>query len=234
MEKVKSSSRSKKTLKTRSSDFFLRILAVVLAIIVWLILSITQYPTINKTITSVPVSFSMDGTLADEKGLEALNYKDISVDVEIKGMNYEIGSYGANDLVATVNLDEVTKEGTYSLDIEVKSAHSSDAVSVVSVSPETVDVTFVHIDQSTFDVEAEAPDISAKTGMTVYNTIVSPSTVEVKGPESELSKVAKVTAFVEDNTVLEEDTAIHTETLKFYDSEGKELDSACRASRAAM
>lgn len=53
--------------------------------------------------------FSLDGTQAKEKGLSALNYKDISVDVEIKGMNYEIGSYTAADLVATVNLDDVTK-----------------------------------------------------------------------------------------------------------------------------
>ena len=69
--------------------------------------------------------FSLDGTQAKEKGLSALNYKDISVDVEIKGMNYEIGSYTAADLVATVNLDDVTKEGTYDLDIDVKSSHST-------------------------------------------------------------------------------------------------------------
>lgn len=222
MEKVK----AKKTLKARSSDFMLRILAIVLAVIVWLILSITQYPTINKTITNIPVTFSMDGTLADEKGLEALNYNDISVDVEIKGMNYEIGSYGANDLVASVNLDSVTKEGTYLLDIEVKSAHSSDRVSVVSVSPDTIEVSFVHIDQDTFSISVEAPDVTADAGKMIYDTATSPSEIEVKGPEGELAKIAKVAAVYDQSVSLEDDTTLHTDAFKFYDSNGAELDPA--------
>ena len=222
MEKVK----AKKTLKTRSSDFALRILAIVLAVIVWLILSVTQYPTINKTITNVPVSFSMDGTLADEKGLEALNYNEITVDVEIKGMNYEIGSYGSNDLVASVNLDSVTKEGTYVLDIDVRSAHSSDKVSVVSVTPDTIEVSFVHNDQSKFGVAAEAPNVTAGAGKTVYETTVSPSEIEVRGPESELLKIAKVTAVYDQELSIEDDTTVHTDSFKFYDKNDTELDAS--------
>ena len=120
MEEVK---KNKKKRSNTISDFGLKILAVVIAVISWFVLSITQYPTISKTITNVPVTFSMAGTKAEEKGLSALNYKDITVDVEIKGMNYEIGGYTSADLIANVNLDNVTKEGKYDLDIDVKSTH---------------------------------------------------------------------------------------------------------------
>ncbi|MBR6045275.1 MAG: hypothetical protein IKP47_06550 [Ruminococcus sp.] len=222
MEKVK----AKRSARWQLSDFGLRILALILAVIVWLILSITQYPTINKTITNVPVVFSMEGTSADEKGLQARDYKDITVDVEIKGMNYEIGSYTANDLVATVNLDNVTKEGTYPLEIEVKSSHASDRISVVSVTPDTVDVSFVHIGNYEFDVTPSAPNVSAEQGKTLRNTTVTPSTVSVSGAETDLKKIAKVEARIDTEMTLSEQTVVPAETIMFYDESGAELDSS--------
>lgn len=216
----------KKSPKKREADFGLQILAVVVAIIIWLILSITQYPTKNKTITNVRVDFSMDGTMADEKGLSVLNYKDITVDVEIKGMNYEIGNYSANDLIATVNLDEVTKEGTYPLDINVKSAHSSDKVTIVSVSPATVELTFVRMSSSKFKVGYDAPYINAKEGLTLKETTVSPTEVEIEGAESELKKIEKVVARVSKTESLSEDTTINTDKVIYYDADDNVLDAS--------
>ena len=221
MEKVK-----EKRTSLLASDLGLRIVAIIIAVIIWLFLSITEYPTIIKTITNVPVVFSMDGTAAAEKGLQALGYKDISVDVEIKGMNYEIGSYSANDLVAEVDLSNVTKEGTYQLDINVKSTHSSDTVSVVSVSPDTVPVNFVHIGTDVFEVTASAPNVSAEQGMMLRSPVVSPATVTVEGAESELSKIKRVEAYVENTSVLSEAASMTTEKVLFYDEAGAVLDGS--------
>ena len=63
------------------SDFAMRILSVMIAIIIWFALSITQFPTTTKTITKIPVDFTLTGTTAETKGLSALGYKDITVDV---------------------------------------------------------------------------------------------------------------------------------------------------------
>lgn len=220
MEKIK----AEKSPKKHESDFFLRILAVMIAIIIWLILSITQYPTKYKTITNVPVVFSMEGTQASEKGLSALNYQDVTVDVEIKGMNYEIGNYKAEDLIATVNLDKVTKEGTYPLDIDVKSAHSSDKVTIVSVSPETVEVTFDRMSTGTFDVSAKAPLVTADEGLTLKDTAVSPSEIEVEGPEIELKKISRVVANVSKSVTVSDDTTIAADEIIFYDADDNQLD----------
>lgn len=221
MEKVK-----EKRTSLLATDLGLRIVAIIIAVIIWLFLSITEYPTIQKTITNVPVVFSMDGTAAAEKGLQALGYKDITVDVEIKGMNYEIGSYGANDLAATVDLSSVSKEGTYQLDINVRSTHSSDTVSVVSVSPDTVPVNFVHIGTDVFEITANAPNISAEQGMMLRGPVVSPSTVTVEGAESELSKIKTVEALVDDTAVLSEAATLTTDRVAFYDENGNRLDGS--------
>ena len=159
--------------KRHGADFGLRIVAVIAAIIVWFILSITQYPTINRTISDVPVNISLDNTIAKEKGLSALNFKDLSVDVEIKGMNYEIGTYTAGDLIASVDVSKVTKEGQYVLDIDVKSSHSSDSCTIVSVKPSTVVVDFDRITQKNVPLEVEAPSISAAEGYTLKDKTVN-------------------------------------------------------------
>ena len=222
MEKVK----AKKEPKKHEADFVLRILAVVIAVIVWFVLSITQYPTRNKTITNVPVTFSTDGTVAEERGLSVLNYNDITVDVEIRGMNYEIGNYSANDLIATVNLDQVTREGTYHLDIDVSSNHSSDQVTIVSVYPETVEVTFDRISTSMFTMGVEAPLITADEGLTLRDINVTPSEVEIEGAENELEKIARVVASVPESMTLSEDTTISTDDVIFYDEDDNVLDSS--------
>ena len=146
------------------SDFGMRILSLILAVVVWFILSITQFPDTSKTITKIPVDFTMSGTAAEAKGLQALNYKDCTVDVEIQGMNYEIGAYDQNDLSATVNLDQVTKAGTYQLDINVKSTHPADNVKVMSVTPETVEVKFEQIQTMKVKVSDSSPNVAAEEG----------------------------------------------------------------------
>ena len=112
MEKIK----KVKSPRNLESDFILRVLAIVIAIVVWVLLSITQYPTTTLKVSNIPVIFSLDGTIAQEKELRAVGYQDITTTVEIKGMKYEIGGYTEKDLIASVNLDDVTKEGTYSLE----------------------------------------------------------------------------------------------------------------------
>ena len=219
-------SRRIKLIKDKGTDFSMRILAFIVAVISWFIMSITQFPTINKTITGVHVDFSMNGTTAEEKGLAALNYKDITVDVEIKGMNYEIGTYTENDLIATVNLDDVTKEGTYSLDIDVKSSHSTDRCTVVSVSPSKVEVDFDRITQKTIEVTPEAPLITAHDGYTLKETSVSPKEITVEGPKNALDQISRVTARIAKSKKLGEDETIAADDIVFYDDDDKKLDTS--------
>lgn len=208
------------------SDFVLKILAVIFAVIIWFVLSVTQYATINKTITNVPVDFVMTGTTAESKGLSAMGYKDISVEVELQGMNYEIGSYTANDLIASVDLNDVTREGVYDLDIDVRSTHSSDRVTVLSVSPQTVEIEFQHIDSEKFPVNISAPNVSASEGFALKEITASADEIEVEGAEADLEKIAKITAEYSGSMSLSDDASVPADRLVFYDVNDSELDSS--------
>lgn len=221
MEKIKKA----KPPKNLESDFFLRILAIIIAVIIWVVLSITQYPTTTLKVSNVPVIFSLDGTIAQEKGLRAVGYQDITATVEIKGMKYEIGGYTEKDLIASVNLDDVTKEGTYSLEVVAKSAHSSDQCEILGCYPKTIQVTFEHYGERTFDIEAEAPNINSGNGLILKKTSVSPATITVTGSDDNLNKINRITAKVNETKTLTEDTTISTSDLVFYDENNNELSS---------
>ena len=219
--------------KRDGADFGLRIVAVIAAIIVWFILSITQYPTINRTISDVPVNISLDNTIAKEKGLSALNFKDLSVDVEIKGMNYEIGTYTAGDLIASVDVSKVTKEGQYVLDIDVKSSHSSDSCTIVSVKPSTVVVDFDRITQKNVPLEVEAPSISAAEGYTLKDKTVDPNEITLQGPENNLAKINRAAVKIKAVEKLSEDKSFKADEIVLYDKDDHAItDSSITMSEA--
>lgn len=199
------------------SDFALRIIAIVVAVIIWVVLSITQYPTTTLKVSNVPVVFNLEGTIAQEKGLHAVGYEDITTVVEIKGMKYEIGGYSEKDLIATVNLDEVTKEGTYNLEILVKSAHSSDQCEILGCYPKNVRVTFEHYSEQVMELETEAPYVETEENLKIQKSSVSPEQVTITASDNNLSKLKKVCARVNDKKTLSEDTTISTTDLVFYD-----------------
>ncbi len=211
--------RKKPRKKAHGADFALRIVAVFAAILVWFILSITQYPTITRTINNIPVSLSLEDTIAKEKGLSALNFKDITVDVEIKGMNYEIGTYTAGDLTASVNVSKVTKEGDYKLEIDVKSNHSTDSCTIVSVSPSTVPITFDRITEKKIPLQVDAANISPADGFTLKDATVTPEQLTVKGAENSLEKINKAVAKINKTQKLKEDTDIKADEIVLYDKD---------------
>ncbi|MCR5541296.1 MAG: hypothetical protein K6F71_10860 [Ruminococcus sp.] len=239
MEEVKENTKNTpiskkiKNIKDKGTDFSLRILAFIIAVISWFIMSITQFPTINKTISGVHVEFNMDDTMAKEKGLEALNYKDFTVDVEIKGMNYEIGTYTENDLTAKVKLDDVTKEGKYTLEIDVKSNHPADRCTIVSVSPESIEVDFDRITQKTIEVTAEVPLVTAEDGYTLKDPTVTPNEITISGAKNELDKIDRVSARISKSKKLSEDASMQAEELIFYDADSGKLDSSNFNARSA-
>lgn len=219
-------SRKKPKRKRHGADFALRIVAVFAAILVWFILSITQYPTITRTINSIPVNLSLEDTIAKEKGLSALNFKDFSVDVEIKGMNYEIGNYTSSDLSATVDVSKVTKEGDYKLEIDVKSTHSTDNCTIVSVTPSTVQVTFGRMTEKQIPIQVDAPNISPQDGFILKDATVTPDQITVKGPENSLEKISKAVAKISKNQKLSEDTDIKADEIVLYDSENNVINDS--------
>ncbi len=211
--------------KRFSQDIGLRILSIVLAIIIWFILSITLYPTIYLTVDDVPVALNMEGTTANAQGLAALDYdKGTLADISISGMRYEIGNYTAEDLTATVDLSEVTGPGTYELDIKVTANDGS--CEVLNISPETVKVKFDYIKTVAVPLQVRATSISADEGYSLDTPVVSPATINVTGPEKLVQKVSYAVFAIDQKKVLTEAYTTSDGKLLLYSEDGSLIDDS--------
>lgn len=211
--------------KKFSQDLGLRILAVVLAVIIWFILSITLYPTIYLTVDDVPVELNMEGTTANAQGLAALDFdKETLADISISGMRYEIGNYKAEDLTATVDLSGVTEPGTYELDIKVTPKEGS--CEVLKISPETVKVKFDYIKTVAVPLQVRATSISADEGYSLDTPVVSPETINVTGPEKLVQKISYAVFAIDQKKVLKEAYTTSDGKLLLYTEDGSLVDDS--------
>lgn len=202
----------------------LRIFSIALAIIIWIILSILLFPTITMTVYDVPVKLDIEGTNVEELGLSPVNYNEVKVDVRLSGMRYEIGNYNADDLIATLDLDEVKEDGSYVLDVNVKSVHD-DKCDVIKVTPAKVKVKFDIIKSIDFPLEVEEPGFSGDEGYTLKKPTVSPEKVKIYGPQEEINKIHSAVVKVNGSKQKLTETYITSDTeLVLYTKDGAEID----------
>ena len=65
------------------NNFSLAILSILIAILVWFIISMTQYPSVQKTIANIPLSVDITGSAAESNGLSVISCNVEEVTVEL-------------------------------------------------------------------------------------------------------------------------------------------------------
>lgn len=204
-----------KLLKSLNNDFMLKIYAIILAILIWFLISVTLFPEITKSIENIPVTISLQGTTAEANMLKAFNYETENINVKIKGMRYEIGNYTSNDLTARLVLDVVNKPGKYDLKIAVTSKDGHN-ISIESNLP-TISVIFDEVASKTVDVIGRAPDLKVNSGFTIEEPICTPSSITVTGPKTEIDKIDRCVVTANNSDVLSESFITSSDQIAFYD-----------------
>lgn len=210
-------------LKVLKKDFALRVLAVVLAVIIWFALSITLFPTVYMTISEVPVTVAVEGTSAGSQGLELIDFNDeTKVEVSISGMRYEIGSFTSKDLHATVDTSGISEAGTYSLPVKVTS--SADSMNVTAITPSTVKVKLDYIKTANIPLRVRASSISPAEGYSLGDPIITPETIQVKGEQKLVDKISYAIFAVDQKQTLTESYDTSDGKVYLYTDDGTLID----------
>ncbi len=202
-------------------------ISVVIAIVLWFVISISIYPTTPRTIRHIPLNVEIAGTTAEINGLSVIDYDVKEVTVQIEGNRSKIGNIEAQDLTASAVVENVTGAGTKALSIEVK-GNNNEQFDVRSISPSTVNVTFDIIDTYTFDIKPSVPNITFADGCVLDedNFTSSPSTIDVTGPQKQLEQVAYCVAETQQKEQLSASKILTTNTLLFYNEAGTQVDAS--------
>ncbi len=223
--------KDKKQVSFRSlfdNNKFVLFLSFVLAIIFWMIITVTVSPDSENTISGVSVSIPIENSVVSELGMDVIgDINEYQAAVTVTGPAYVVSSLTTNDISVTASISNVTAAGEYALELRAsKQAGSRNReFEISSVSPASINVTFDYIDTKQFTVQAQAIGAAAVEGLVAENPVVSDSnqaTLTFKGSRTNIEKIDKIVAVAEVNDVLSETETFASE-LQIYDSQGNLL-----------
>ncbi len=201
-------------------------LSVFLAVVFWMVITLSENPQREVTISGLPVTIATANTVVEELGLDVIGNVDSSVSVVVSGPTYIVSSLTSSDLYVTANLSEVNAAGTYEIPLVANKVGTKTGYNVVSVVPEKISLTFDYINEEEFPVEAVANGASAVEGLIADTPVVTnseDSTITVRGPRSYIERISAIRAVADVNEVLSQTTSYDAKIVA-VDENGEIMD----------
>lgn len=174
----------------------------------WCLVSVYASPVEERTITNVPVTIDLTDSTPERLGLQPFGETEFFVDVTIRGPKYQVSEnmFTADNIRVTANVNYVDTAGQKELGLRYEILDNNSDVQVVSMSRESVSVYFDTLKEAVFTLEPDVlfPDgvDPVPAGYVLDTSILSVSTVTVSGPTTEVNKIRRVVARVENETSL--------------------------------
>ena len=204
-------------------DSTIVIYSLIIAILLWFIVSIKIYPETPKMIREVPITIDLTGTTAAENNLKVVSHDIEKVNIQIQGNRSQVGNLKASDITAMAVVENVVKPGEYKLDINVT---SKDGINfeVKSIFPENISVIFDVYETREFVVDAQAPNVTIEKDLYKGELTCTPDTIKITGPKSQLDKIDKCVALAENKLTLDNSHTLRTSEIKLYNKTGGPVD----------
>ena len=200
------------------------LLAIVGAIVAWMVVTIVVQPGTTRTINNVPVDFTYDSAAYTSRGLSIVSAEDKTVNLKLSGDGYTIGSLTSSDFVVYPDWSGVRDSGEKTLHLQVRGVNT--LLNGVSVSIEggdnSVDVVFDVVEEKTVPITVTTNYLTIADGYILYDTELSKETVTLSGPSTEIDKVETCTAEVTHKGELTDSVTLDT-ALRFYTKSGSEV-----------
>lgn len=185
----------KKKISFASANIPLAVLSAVLALVLWIILSMTAFPEMSVFLYDVPIDFSLDGSYAQMAGLSVIQKDLEQVNLTFTGRRDTVSGYTNDDIHIRLNLDAVRSSGAYTVPLIVESKHG-DILDNVSVVPDSAHISFDKLSTKTLSVAdgtliADVDNISAETGYLIdpSEVTITPSEITISGPQDYIDQV---------------------------------------------
>ena len=202
---------------------FLIILSLLISIVVWVTVSMSDTNDTNATISDIPIQINLSDDAVDN-GLQIFTGNDQKAAVTVSGNRLTIGSISKEDIIVSApTAGTISTSGTYPLSLTAKKANSSDRFDIVStVSPSVITIFVDQFKETNFDIINKITYKVSKGYHAVVTT--SAESITVSGPQSEVDKVASVGIVGEISGELKDNTSLECD-VKLYDNSGSVITS---------
>ncbi len=178
--------------KSFTNNLSLKLIAIVIATVVWLIVINVNDPEKTITIYGVPV------TIVDENAVTDMNmiYHVSSgnyISVTIKGKRSVLNNISAGDFIATASMKELSKVNAIPIEVTTKDPYLANKISIQKQSQQTMSISLEDLETDTFGIELEYKG-SAQVGYQPGKATLSKDKVDIQAPISVLDKIDRVVA----------------------------------------
>lgn len=210
-----------------SNNKFVFIFSLVLAVVIWCIVSMSETTETERVFQDVLVKINLDGSLPQQNNLEVFGQKEFKVNVTVKGLSYLVNDseFTAEDINVTASCAGVAEAGTYSLPLTY-SLNGRSSVQITSVSAQSIDVRFDKLEKKNFILTEEIIEedgYSLGEGFTRELPRLSVESIDISGPASLLSKISTVNARVVLNSPLDSSLSLEAEIVAMMGDEPVDL-----------
>lgn len=208
--------------KKLTNNLGMRILAVVIAILIWIIVVNVSDPIIESTYPGIPVEIINADTITKQnKTYDILNDTD-SISVTLSAKRSISDLLGRDNIKATADLANLDMEkGTVRIKLETNKYN--DKIESIKAKNDILEVSIENLMRKQFAITSQVNG-EPSDGYVIGDTVLDQNVVTVQGPESIVSQIDK--AVVEASVAGMSTSISTTSTIRYYDADGNQLDSA--------
>ena len=199
---------------------FLFVISILISISIWLYMSSGSTNDTTITINNIPIQTELSDE-ARNSGLQIFSGDEQTASVIITGNRAILGSVNTTDITVTAAANSINLSGSYSLPVSaVKTNPTSNFQITSGVTPSSINVVVDYFRESTFDIQ-ENIVYKVEDGFYAFTSLSSKSVV-ISGPQTEISKIDKVSAVATINGSLK-DTVTTDAKIILLDEDGNKL-----------
>lgn len=180
----------------KNRKIFNSVLAVVLAVALWLYVINVENPTSSATIRDIPVTVVGEDTL-DQRGLMVTGQSRDSVNLKLSGRKKSLMKLSRNNITLKLDVSTITSQGEHTLSCDPSYANNvaADSISVADLDDLQVTVTVEKEESKEIPVRGEF--IGTEAEHCLAGTVTAnPATIQIKGPAGTLDRISYALASV--------------------------------------
>lgn len=208
--------------KLFQNNKFLIVLALVISSITWVYMSMGTTNDTSVTISNIPIQIELPDQL-DNNGLQVFSDTEQTATVTVTGSRAVLGSISTKDITVTAATNGIDSAGTYQISLSaVKTNPSANFQIISTVTPSNVNVIVDYLRETSFPIQE---NVVYKVADGYYaSTSLASKNITISGPQTEIAKIAKVSASAEIDGTLDDSTST-TANIILYDKSGNKIST---------
>lgn len=208
--------------KLMMNNKFLLVLSLLISLTIWVYMSYGNSSDTNVTLSNIPIQIELSDE-ARNSGLQIFSGTEQTASITVTGSRATLGSVNESDVTVTAAANTISSAGSYTLPVSATKTNPSSNFQLTStVVPSTINVVVDYLRESTFQIQE---NVVYRVADGYYaSTSLATKSIVISGPQTEISKIDKVSAIAEISGTLTDSSTTDADIV-LYDRDGNEMST---------